>query len=267
VERTDTVTTHGEDCRPSRTARAAILGVEVDRLTMEETISRIVDGIDHRIPCHHVVVNAAKIVAMTKDPVLESIVRNCQLVNADGQSVVWASRLLGDPLPERVAGIDLMQQLLQVAEERGYRPYFLGAREEVVNEFVERVKKNHPGLQLAGWRNGYFGNAADEMRVVKDIADSHAEILFVAMGTPMKEFWIHRHFTAINVPFCMGVGGSFDVYSGHVKRAPVWAQRAGLEWLFRLLQEPRRLWWRYLSTNIRFGLLTLRWLAGLGRRT
>ena len=206
-------------------------------------------------------INAAKLVAMHDDPKLCGIVDGCGLVSADGQSVVWASRLLGDPLPERVAGIDLMDALLGLAERRGYHVYFLGARSDVLGRALERLRERFPRLEVAGARDGYF--ADDEAHeVCAAIRSSRPDILFVAMSSPRKEYFLGEYGPALGAPFVMGVGGSIDVIAGITRRAPVAWQRLGLEWLFRLLQEPRRMFRRYAVTNARFlgligrGLLT-----------
>jgi N-acetylglucosaminyldiphosphoundecaprenol N-acetyl-beta-D-mannosaminyltransferase len=237
--------------------RAQVLGCSIDRLDMDQTLARIEQLIATGGVAQHVAINAAKIVAMRDDPALREIVDRCELVSADGQSVVWASRLLGDPLPTRVAGIDLFQELLALAERRGYRVFILGAKPDVLDRSVQQIRERHPGLVLAGWRDGYF--ADDEGQAVADeVRSASADMLFVAMSSPKKEYWLGRYGRAIGVPFIMGVGGSVDVMAGLTARAPLLFQRSGLEWLYRLAQEPSRLWRRYLTTNARF-----LWLVGV----
>jgi N-acetylglucosaminyldiphosphoundecaprenol N-acetyl-beta-D-mannosaminyltransferase len=231
--------------------KVELFGLQVDNLTMEETLARIDEFIASRKVRHHVVINVDKIVKAHRDPKLREIINACDLVNADGQPVVWAARFLGKPLKERVAGIDLMQRLIAHSAVRGYRPYFLGAREEVVSELVRRVREKHPGLDVAGWRNGYWSEA-EEPAVAQTIAAAKPDILFVAISSPKKELFLARWKQEIQAPFVMGVGGSFDVVAGRVKRAPGWMQRCGLEWFFRLLQEPRRMWRRYLVEDMQF---------------
>jgi N-acetylglucosaminyldiphosphoundecaprenol N-acetyl-beta-D-mannosaminyltransferase len=235
-------------------ARANILGCAIDRLDLDETVARCDMLIRSRAGAQHVVVNAAKLVALRKDPRLRDVVARCSLVSADGQSVVWASRLLGDPLPERVAGIDLMEQLLALAETRGYRIFILGARADVLDRAVSRLGKRYPRLKIAGYRDGWFVDDDSEV-VCAEIRAAEPDILLVAMSSPRKEFWLDRYGRELGVPFMMGVGGSIDVIAGATRRAPRWMQQVGLEWLFRLLQEPRRLWRRYLVTNSQFALL------------
>jgi N-acetylglucosaminyldiphosphoundecaprenol N-acetyl-beta-D-mannosaminyltransferase len=231
--------------------RATVLGCDIDRVDMPEMVERI----DHVIStggfAQHAAINAAKIVAMREDDELERIVHDCELVSADGQSVVWASRVLGDPLPTRVAGIDLMQELLALAERRGYRVFILGAKDDVLARAVERIRERHPRLQFAGARDGYF-TEEEATAVADEVASYNPDMVFVAMPSPRKEYWLGRHGRRLGAPFVMGVGGSVDVLAGHVRRAPVAIQRLGLEWLFRLGQEPRRLFRRYLMTNTRF---------------
>jgi len=169
--------------------------------------------------------------------------------------VVWASRWLGRPLPERVAGIDLMERLLAACESLGLPVYFLGAREEVVQEFGRVCLRRFPGLTVSGMHDGYF---SDDEAVARQIAASGARVLFVAMPSPRKELFVTTQAEALGEVFAMGVGGSFDVWTGLTTRAPEWMQTAGLEWLFRVAQEPRRMWRRYLFGNVRFLQLTLR---------
>lgn len=231
--------------------RADILGCPIDRLDLRGTVAEIDRTIAARHYTQHMAVNAAKLVAMRDDPKLSEIVVGCGLVSADGQSVVWASRLLGDPLPERVAGIDLMDALLGLAERRRYRIYFLGARADVLARAVERLQERFPRLEVAGARDGYFTD--DEGQEVCDtIRASRPDMLFVAMSSPRKEYFLGEYGPALGTPFVMGVGGSIDVIAGVTRRAPVGWQRLGLEWLFRLLQEPRRMFRRYAVTNTRF---------------
>jgi N-acetylglucosaminyldiphosphoundecaprenol N-acetyl-beta-D-mannosaminyltransferase len=179
------------------------------------------------------------------------------LVTADGMSIVWASRLLGQPLKQRVTGIDLFERLVDRAAEQGWSVYFLGSREESVRGVTEKSLKSHPTLRIAGWHNGYF-DASESESVAKAIRASRADLLFVAMGSPVQELWIASNLERTGVRFAMGVGGSFDHLSGFARRAPGWMQRAGLEWLYRLMREPRRLWRRYLVGNSAFIWLVVR---------
>jgi N-acetylglucosaminyldiphosphoundecaprenol N-acetyl-beta-D-mannosaminyltransferase len=237
--------------------RISICDIPVDALTMEETIHLIDRSIIERKPIHHVVINAAKVVNAQKDLVLKESIVNCDIINADGQAIVWASRLFNTPLPERVAGIDLMESLVKLSAQKKYKIFFLGATEEIVNTVVNFYSDLYGKDIIAGYRNGYF-KKEDEQVVAKQISDSNADILFVAMSSPKKEIFLNTYKDLIQTPFIMGVGGSFDVVAGFVKRAPMWMQKSGLEWFYRVLQEPRRMWKRYLFGNSQFIYLVLR---------
>lgn len=231
--------------------RVEVLGCAIDALTMEQTLARCEELVEAGAFSQHMAVNAAKLVKMREDAWLADITAGCELVNADGQAVVWASKLLGAPLPERVAGVDLMQELFGLAERRGWPIYVLGAKPEVLEQAMTVVRERHPDLPIAGYRDGYYSD--DEVGAVCDeIRSSGAKLLFVAMGTPRKEYFLGEHGPTLGVPFVMGVGGSIDVVAGITKRAPERWQRLGLEWLYRLLQEPRRMFKRYVTTNTRF---------------
>ena len=241
--------------------RIHILNTVIDNLSMDETLEIIDKRIVSKQGLHHVVVNAGKIVAMQSDVELMQAVNEADLINADGQAVVWASKFLGKPLKERVAGIDLMTNLVELAHTRGYKIFFLGAKEKVVKKVVQTYRLQYSNNIIAGYRNGYF-STEDEKNIAQQIADSGAQILFVAISSPTKENFLYNYRkTLAKVSFVMGVGGSFDVVSGLVKRAPLWMQNTGLEWLYRLIQEPKRMWKRYLVGNTKFILLVIKeWL-------
>jgi N-acetylglucosaminyldiphosphoundecaprenol N-acetyl-beta-D-mannosaminyltransferase len=224
---------------------------------MEEALDRVDAAIggDRRLRIG--VVNAAKIVKMDRDTLLKEDVLSSDLLLADGASVVWARRLLGRPLPERVAGIDLMLGILRRGAERSYRVFCLGATEEVLEKTCARIARDFPGVRIVGRRNGYFAPHEEE-EVAAEIDRARPDVVFVAMTSPKKERFLGRWGTRLHVRVWHGVGGSFDVMAGRVRRAPVSWQRLGLEWLYRLLQEPRRLGKRYLVTNTAFTLKVLR---------
>ena len=237
--------------------RRDLFGVAIDALTMAQAVERCRAAVEHGEQLSIGVVNAAKIVSMRRDPQLRAAVAGCEMVLADGQSVVWASRVLRAPLPERVAGVDLFFKLLAEASERGYHVYFLGARPDVLATMLDEVARRFPGLKIAGARDGYF-QAADEPQVAGEIERSGADLLFVGMSSPQKELFLSRWGAATRARVVHGVGGSFDVLAGVTRRAPLGWQRIGLEWLYRLLQEPRRLGPRYLKTNLAFMMLVAR---------
>jgi N-acetylglucosaminyldiphosphoundecaprenol N-acetyl-beta-D-mannosaminyltransferase len=231
--------------------RVDVLGVPIDALRMDEVLIRVDQAIERRSRLQIGVVNAAKLVNMRRDPLLRQDVLASNILLADGASVVWASRLLGDPLPERVAGIDLMLAMLARGAKRGHRFYCLGATRDVLDRAVDRMQADFPGVQVVGRHDGYFSNDQEEV-VAQAIAAARADVLFVAMTSPKKENFLGKWSSRLHVPVCHGVGGSFDVVAGKVARAPRAWQRLGLEWLYRVLQEPRRLWKRYLVTNTAF---------------
>lgn len=225
---------------------------------MDETLSVITNSIKNDQQIHHVVVNAGKIVALQTDLKLRESVNCCDIINADGQAIVWASKVLNNPLPERVAGIDLMEKLVALSYEKEYKIFFLGAKEEVVSKVVSFYSDKYSPEIIAGCRNGYF-DKNQEPDIAKQISQSGANILFVAISSPKKEIFLNENKSILkNINFIMGVGGSFDVVSGLVKRAPQWMQKFGLEWFYRLIQEPKRMWRRYLVGNTKFIFLVLK---------
>lgn len=237
--------------------RVRICGIPVDALTMEQTIAIIERAIQEKTPVHHVVVNAAKMVNAQKDEELKKSIVDCDIINADGKSIVWASRILNCALPERVAGIDLMQNLVALAAQKNYKVFLLGAEEDVVSKVVETYTAAYGTQLIAGYRNGYF-HKEEEEELALQIANSKADMLFVALTSPKKEIFLNKYKHLLQVPFIMGVGGSFDVIAGKTKRAPLWMQNAGMEWFYRVLQEPKRMWKRYLFGNSEFLYLVVK---------
>lgn len=237
--------------------RQLLFGLYIDALRMEQAVARCREAMETRQPVLLGVLNAAKVVNLTRDPKLREALLDCDLLLADGQSVVWASRLLRRPLPERIAGIDVFEQLLGLAHREGRSVYLLGARPEVLAALEQRIGERWPGLRIAGRQHGYYAEA-EAARVATDIRRSGADMLFIGMGSPRKEVFLGTYGASLGVPVLHGVGGSFDVLAGLTKRAPLAWQRAGFEWAYRLLQEPRRMWRRYLVTNTAFIFLTLR---------
>jgi N-acetylglucosaminyldiphosphoundecaprenol N-acetyl-beta-D-mannosaminyltransferase len=228
------------------------LTIPVASVTMQQTVQAIEQCIQNDEHIQHVVINAWKVVAMQKDKKLYDSVVNCDLINADGQSIVWAARLLGKHLPERVAGIDLMENLIALAHRKGYKCFFFGAREEIVRRIAAIYAEKYSPEIIAGYHNGYY-TQDEESAIARQISESGAHILFVAISSPKKEIFINTHKEILNkVNFTMGVGGSFDVVAGITKRAPRWMQKTGMEWFFRFIQEPGRMWRRYLTGNYQF---------------
>lgn len=232
--------------------RIKILNTYIDNYSIKETIALIDNTIKNRKQLQHVVVNAGKIVALQSDLQLRKSVNESDLINADGQAVVWASKVLKKPLKERVAGIDLMTNLIELAHKKKHKIFFFGAKQDVVKTVVDKYSKIYSPNIIAGYRNGYF-KKEEEQNIAREIANSGANILFVAISSPTKENFLYENKDLLKkVNFVMGVGGSFDVVSGKVKRAPVWMQNSGLEWFYRFAQEPKRMWKRYLIGNTKF---------------
>ncbi|MDD5277476.1 MAG: WecB/TagA/CpsF family glycosyltransferase [Methylovulum sp.] len=246
--------------------RIEMMGCYIDNLSMEETLQAIGDFIKSGLPHQHVVVNVDKLVKANRDEGLRRIINECALINADGMPVVWASRLLGKPLKERVAGVDLFEALMQRSAEQGWRVYLLGATEEVVSLAKQIYEQKYPGLTIAGYRNGYW-RQEEEAGVVEQIKAARADLLFVAISSPKKEHFLGQYQAEMKIPFAMGVGGTLDVATGKVKRAPLWMQKNGLEWFYRFLQEPRRMFKRYFIDDMAFFILLVKEFAAKFRTT
>lgn len=231
---------------------AELLGLGLDRETMQSAVDACMAWCDGPRTSHTVITaNAALLCMMQRDRELRDACHAGDLVLADGMSVVWAARAARDPVPERVAGVDLMARLLEEGARRSLRAYFLGARPQVVAKLAEESARRYPGLVVAGHRDGYFSRDEHDA-VVEEIRALAPHLLFVGMPSPFKETFCERHRERLNVPVIMGVGGSFDVHAGFIQRAPRWMRSAGMEWSWRLLMEPRKMWRRYLTTNGEF---------------
>jgi N-acetylglucosaminyldiphosphoundecaprenol N-acetyl-beta-D-mannosaminyltransferase len=237
--------------------RLKFIGIEIDALTMAETVSRARRAMRCGTRLHYTSLNVAKFVKLRRDPDLHRDVTCSDLVGVDGMGVVFAGRLLNLNVSERVAGIDLMQALISVCAQEGYRPYFLGASPEVLARAIEKIRRQYPSLEIAGAQHGYYSKV-EEPRIVEAVRNSKAQCLFIALPTPHKERFLAAYRDKLGVPFVMGVGGTLDVIADRVKRAPSWMQKCGFEWLYRLIQEPRRLWKRYLTTNVAFVAIVAR---------
>lgn len=231
--------------------RASFLECPVDILSMAETVDLARCAMRSRQRLQHVALNVAKFVNMRFDPMLAADVASSDVVSIDGMGIVWGARALGLPVKSRVAGVDLLAELLAVCAREGFKPYFLGATPAVLQRAAERARERYPALQFAGLKDGYF-TREQEPDVVQAIRSSGADCLFIGMPTPRKERFLARYRDELGTPFIMGVGGSFDVLAGAVRRAPMVMQRFGFEWLYRVYQEPRRMWWRYAKTNALF---------------
>lgn len=232
-----------------------ILGVRVDNVTEEEALDQI-DEFVRDGACHQIVTVNPEFVSMAQqDRNFRDIINGADLALPDGVGLLWAARILGRPLRERVAGTDLVERLASRAASRGYSLYLLGAAPGVGQQAAAMLQARYPGLRIAGAYPGSPSPEEDEEIIAKVRAVS-PEILLVAFGAPAQDRWIHRNLERLGVPVSMGVGGALDFASGRVRRAPPWLRRLGLEWLFRLAQEPWR--WHRMTRLPRFALLVLR---------
>jgi len=223
-----------------------------DSVTMEQTIEQCLEWCADDKPARTLMtINAALLMMMRSDPALNQANKAGDLIVADGLPVVWATRIIGTPLVGRVAGVDLMQNLLKVGDEKKLRIFLLGAKQEVLDSMFQLCAEKYPNLVIAGSRNGYF-TEDDHAEIVGQIHESNTDILFIGMPSPFKEIWGEKHRNELGVSAIIGVGGSFDVIAGFVKRAPVWMQNIGMEWFWRLMMEPRKMWKRYLVNNSQF---------------
>ncbi|MGD9644904.1 MAG: WecB/TagA/CpsF family glycosyltransferase [Pirellulales bacterium] len=241
---------------PPEPRRATLMGCQFDVIDEAQALEHCLAwcAAEPRASRMLVTMNVSILMMMRRDRRLQTACRDSDLLVADGVPLLWAASWLGTPLAGRVCGCDLMARLLEVGRPDGLRVFFLGAREEVVTALVEKVERQCPNVIVAGYRNGYF-SADEHAEVVQQVRDARADVLFVGMPTPFKETWCHEHREALCTPVILGVGGSFDVLAGYIRRAPDWMQSRGLEWLWRLIQEPRKMWRRYLVTNTQFLLL------------
>jgi N-acetylglucosaminyldiphosphoundecaprenol N-acetyl-beta-D-mannosaminyltransferase len=237
--------------------RVNLLGCSVDILTMDETVECAKFSMRERKRVQHVALNVAKFVNMRTDSVLRADVMGSDIIGIDGMGILLALRLFGVPVNERVAGIDLCWEVLKVCATDGFRPFLLGATPDVLARAADVIATTFPSLQIAGLKDGYF-RPEEEGEVVEQIINSKADCLFIAMPTPRKERFLAAYRDRLGVPFIMGVGGSLDVIAGQVRRAPQIMQSMGLEWLYRVYQEPRRMWWRYAKTNTLFAGILIR---------
>jgi N-acetylglucosaminyldiphosphoundecaprenol N-acetyl-beta-D-mannosaminyltransferase len=239
-------------------SKAELFDMSFEAVTLDGAVKLVHETIRSGTSCRHLGANAAVIYECQKDKSFFDTVKDAQMICADGQSIVWASRVLGRPLPERVGTPDLMNKVIELAHKEKYKIFFLGAKPEVVDKVAKKISQQYSPDVVAGYHHGYFDLDNEGEQIARAIADSRADILFVAIKSPIKEKFLKRYEKIIPATFLMGVGGAFDITAGDIKRAPLWVQKIGLEWAYRLLQEPRRLFLRYLITNSFFCWLVFR---------
>ena len=229
-----------------------LMGLSFDSVTMDQTVDLCLDWCSDSKPAKTLMtINAALLMMMRSNQELAIANKAGDLIVADGLPVVWASRIVGTPLVGRVAGVDLMQNLLHASSKNKIKIFFLGARQEVLDRLIQICNEKYPDLVIVGSRNGYFSES-EHTEIVDQIHESNADILFIGMPSPFKEIWGEKYRNELGVSIIIGVGGSFDVIAGFVKRAPIWMQNIGMEWFWRLIMEPRKMWKRYLVNNSSF---------------
>lgn len=221
------------------TERVEILGVQVDAVTMAEAVARVENLIAEKKSSMVATANAEMILNATHDAELKKILNAAELVVPDGAGTVWAARHLGKQMPERVAGFDLVQELMKISPARGTKFFLFGAAPGIADKAKLKAEALYPGIKIVGTRNGYF-KAEDEPEIISQIKNSRADILLAALGVPKQEKWLFKYKDELKVPVSIGVGGTFDVMAGVVRRAPLWMQKARLEWLFRAMLQPSR---------------------------
>lgn len=222
-----------------RPQRISILGAPVDRVTMAQTLAILESFVADRRPHMVVTADASGLVTAQTDPEHLEIIREADLVTPDSVGVMWAAKKRGEPLPERVSGVDLVDKICALSADKGYRIYFLGAAPGVAELAAEKLRLKHVGCNIVGARHGYFPAESDEV-VAREVAEFKPDFLFVAMGIPRQEKFIKATMGIIGAAVSIGVGGSFDVFSGRAKRAPVLVQKIRMEWAWRLLLNPKK---------------------------
>ena len=230
-------------------------GLRVNRVTMDQTLQILDQFVREGGPHHVVTLDASMCVTAGEEPDLKRIIERADLITPDSSGVLWACRRMGQPLAHRVSGVEIVERLCALSPERGYKLYFFGAAPGIAESAAAKMRERYPGCRIVGARDGFF-QPADEPAIVSEIRAVEPDILCVALGIPKQEKFIDRHREALGVPVMIGVGGTFDVISGTVKRAPIWMQKANLEWLYRLYKNPRKI--SKVMTLPRFVWMTLR---------
>lgn len=240
-------------------SRVNLLNIWIDKLNAGD-VCRVVEQFVGRGTPHQIVtVNLDFLRLSVHDTEFREIVNASSLVVPDGMPLVWASRLQGEPLPERVAGVDLVMECARLSAERGYRIFLLGAAPGVADVAAETMRRRFPRANIVGTHSPPTLSADDNMVTVARVKEAKPDILLVAFGAPRQEIWIHEHINSLDVPVCIGVGGSFDMISGRVSRAPEWMRHSGFEWFYRFMREPKRLWKRYFVQDLPILVRLISW--------
>jgi N-acetylglucosaminyldiphosphoundecaprenol N-acetyl-beta-D-mannosaminyltransferase len=251
-----------------QTSRVRLGEIGLDRITEPQAMQRIEEFIVSGQPSQVVTANLRFLTLARRDTSFARIVNNSSLVVADGIPLIWVSRVAGAALPARITGGTLLDACVQLAIRKNYSFFLLGASPGVAEQAGKRLQEQYPGLQIAGTHHGYF-SAEENEGIVRKIHAARPVFLFVAMGCPKQEQWIAENLAELQVPVCIGIGGTLEIVTGRLKRAPKWMQSAGLEWFYRLIQEPGRLWKRYLLEDVPTGMrvtLSATWRRVRGKR-
>ena len=226
--------------------------LNINTCTTAEFVTVIEKNIINRtITLQQTGINAHAVVSVQHDKLMRKAINNSDLVNVDGLPVVWALNLLGYKGVIKATCADIFENLLKLANDKGYKPFFLGSKPEIIKLTIKNLKEKYPKLQIAGYHHGYF-NTDTTQDIANTIKDSKADMLFLGISSPKKELFSTQYKEYMQVPYTLGVGGMFDIIAGKTKRAPLWMQNLGLEWFYRFIQEPRRMWKRYLVGNSKF---------------
>lgn len=240
--------------------RVKICNTEIDNLDFVSAIKEIEQLIRSKSSTFVVTPNVDHIIKLNKDREFKTIYNEASLILADGQPILWAAKFLGTPIKEKISGSDLFPKLCEVSTVKGYKLFFLGGREGAALKAAEVLKGKYPNMQIVGIYSPPFGFENDEIennKIIQMIKESTPDILFIGLGAPKQEKWIYKHKYQYHVPVSIGIGVSFEFVAGMVRRAPVWMQKTGLEWFWRLMMEPKRLWKRYLIDDMQFLALVL----------
>jgi N-acetylglucosaminyldiphosphoundecaprenol N-acetyl-beta-D-mannosaminyltransferase len=237
--------------------KISLFNYAVARVTMDELIDKIDEFIVSGKPHKLVLLNPYIVLEAKKHHDYGDYIRNCDIITADGVGLLMAAKLFGKPFPQRVTGTDFMPAIARLASEKGYSMYLLGAAPGIAQKAAEKLVKQFPGLKIAGVQHGYF-TAEEEKTVIEGIKKAKPDILVVCMGVYIQEMFIEKYYKELGIPLSFGNGAALDFVSERVKRAPLWMQKRGLEWFFRFMQEPGRMWKRYLIGNVVFLWLTLK---------
>jgi len=244
-----------------RNNRIAMCGAPIDNVSMNEAIESIETLINERHAAMVVTPNVDHIVKLQRDAELNNIYQKADLILPDGMPILWGAFFLGTPLKEKVSGSDLFLKLCEMSSKRGYRLFFLGGRPTAAVKAAKALQTLYPNLNICGIYSPPLGFEQDQhenKRIIAMINESQPDILFAGLGCPKQEKWIYIHKNACQVPVSIGIGASFEFVAGLVKRAPVWMRQAGLEWFWRFLQEPKRLWRRYFIEDMSYFWLLLK---------